>query len=653
MKSPFKFLDAFTRNDGDVFFGRKDETEELFRLVFKTPLLLVYGLSGTGKTSLIQCGLGNKFDGPDWFPLFIRRQNNINESLQQAVNTALNGRAPRGLNEDLFYLHRYYLCPIYLIFDQFEELFILGSAEERRQFIENLNTLLIQNQTAFKIILVMREEYIGQLYDFEKVIPTLFDFRLRVEPMNNAKVRDVVQQSFARFNIFLEDIKDIDNEDIKKDLLQIMIDNLSEQKSSIQLPYLQVYLDMLYREDFQRTYARERQEDELPPLNLTRQEIQDFGQIENVLEKFLREQETAIQVQLSQEHRDVPPQIVRQVLDVFVSEEGTKRPIRFERVNKHIILEEKFQELLPSLPEHLLTNCLEALEHNRLLRFTDENIELAHDSLADLINKKRSPEQLRLNEIRRSLINNFIGFQQTKEFLTRKQLNIYEEFIPILQLDNEILNFIEKSRQYIEAKEQAESARQKRELRRTRQFLIVVSLVAAVALGLFVWALQLQQKAVQATNQLTERVVENYQTNADNLKKEGRYREAIEPIRIALGLIGDANPTLKTNLDSTANILQQIATLVENADSLARIEEELPNALRQYQKAYDLSPDNILQANINRINNQINQLFINYKDRALNILSFSGCPFALPYLQKAQTLKPGDAEVEAALSRCQ
>ncbi|MDX1941927.1 MAG: hypothetical protein SFU99_15300 [Saprospiraceae bacterium] len=653
MKSPFKFLDAFTRNDSDVFFGRKDETEELFRLVFKTPLLLVYGLSGTGKTSLIQCGLGNKFDGPDWFPLFIRRQNNINESLQQAVNTALSGRTPRGLNEDLFYLHRYYLCPIYLIFDQFEELFILGSAEERRQFIENLNTLLIQNQTAFKIILVMREEYIGQLYDFEKVIPTLFDFRLRVEPMNNTKVRDVVQQSFARFNIFLENIEETDAEGNQKDLLQLMIDNLSEQKSSIQLPYLQVYLDMLYREDFVRTYGRERQDDELPPLNLTRQEIQDFGQIENVLEKFLREQETAIQVQLSQEHRDVPPQIVHQILDAFVSEEGTKRPIRFERVNKNIILEAKIQELLPSLPEYLLTDCLEALEHNRLLRFTDENIELAHDSLADLIDRQRSDQQRQLNEIKRRLRNNFIEFQQTKEFLTRKQLNVYEEFLPQIQLDEELQKFIQESRQYVEAKEQEEIARQKRELRRTRQFLIVVSLVAAVALGLFVWALQLQQKAVQATKELTQRVIENYQTNAESLKNEGKYREATNPIREALDLIGDTNPTLKSKLDSTTNILERIATLVETADSLARQEDQLPNALQKYQTAYELSPDNILQGKVNQTNSEINRLFADYKDRALNILSFSGCTRALELLQKAQALKPGDTEIVAALQRCQ
>ncbi len=67
-REPFKFLDAYTKEDGDIFFGRDAEAEELHPRVFQSRLLLVYGPSGTGKTSLIQCGLGSQFDEADWFP---------------------------------------------------------------------------------------------------------------------------------------------------------------------------------------------------------------------------------------------------------------------------------------------------------------------------------------------------------------------------------------------------------------------------------------------------------------------------------------------------------------------------------------------------------------------------------------------------------
>ena len=79
MTSPFKFLDAYEQRDKPVFFGRDAEIEQLYRLVFETNLVLVYGQSGTGKTSLIQCGLANRFAETDWFQLFVRRTDNINQ----------------------------------------------------------------------------------------------------------------------------------------------------------------------------------------------------------------------------------------------------------------------------------------------------------------------------------------------------------------------------------------------------------------------------------------------------------------------------------------------------------------------------------------------------------------------------------------------
>ena len=61
MNSPFKFLDAYDSQDKEIFFGREEEIEQLYKLIFQTNLMLVYGQSGTGKTSLIQCGLANRF----------------------------------------------------------------------------------------------------------------------------------------------------------------------------------------------------------------------------------------------------------------------------------------------------------------------------------------------------------------------------------------------------------------------------------------------------------------------------------------------------------------------------------------------------------------------------------------------------------------
>ena len=154
MKSPFKFLDSFTKEDKNIFFGRDQETEELYQKVFESKLLLVYGVSGTGKSSLIQCGLANKFQESDWLPISIRRGADINESLTNSILKAGDSPLEKGargiddksvkkpsLKKNLRNLYLDNFKPIYLIFDQFEELFIFGSKTEKEDFIKSIKNL--------------------------------------------------------------------------------------------------------------------------------------------------------------------------------------------------------------------------------------------------------------------------------------------------------------------------------------------------------------------------------------------------------------------------------------------------------------------------------------------------------------------------------
>jgi AAA+ ATPase superfamily predicted ATPase len=239
-RSPFKFLDPYELKDKAIFFGRDEEIERLYEMVFETNILLVYGPSGSGKTSLIQCGLAAQFKRTDWFEIFIRRRDNINQSLKQAMVERARTELPDGasLSERVESLFLDYFKPIYLIFDQFEELYILGDEKERAHFIQQIAEL-VESDLNCKIIIVMREEYIAQLYDFEKQVPQLFEKRLRVEPMNFTNVATVIKGTTSQFNILLED---------QEDTIQRIIENISDQKSGVQLSYLQVYLDRLYRE---------------------------------------------------------------------------------------------------------------------------------------------------------------------------------------------------------------------------------------------------------------------------------------------------------------------------------------------------------------------------------------------------------------------
>ena len=73
MNAPFKFLDSYQKDELDVFFGRDKDTERLYDALSGVKHLLVYGPSGAGKTSLIECGLRNQFSDADWLAITVRR----------------------------------------------------------------------------------------------------------------------------------------------------------------------------------------------------------------------------------------------------------------------------------------------------------------------------------------------------------------------------------------------------------------------------------------------------------------------------------------------------------------------------------------------------------------------------------------------------
>ena len=510
-KSPFKFLDPFTLEDKNVFFGRKKETRLLHRQVLRTRLLLLYGLSGTGKTSLIQCGLAGEFNGPDWLPIWVRHQTDINDSLQSAMQRILpeiKGTVPDQIRE----LYQHYFRPVYLIFDQFEELFIFGKEEEKKLFTATLKSIVSEDLPC-TVLLVIREEFLGRLYPIEKVIPGLFDFRMRVEPMEAAKVKEVLINSFREFNISIIDNKketesdneqNVDNED-PNDPFELIISNVSQGKSGIELPYLQVYLDQLYRRGYEDA------DDILPgqkwpDRNFTRKEIKQLGTLKNVLAHYLSEQKKQIQEKLTEKNPSIAPDTVKNVLDKFVSEEGTKRPIRYIREQRLERVAEEHLGIFPVLPPGVLTACLQELETAQILRFEDEYLELAHDSLAAIINNERTDEQRDRNNMKSQIRLALTDFGKSEEYLTTKQLVRFEDVVT--DLNPEERQFYEYSQKARKAEAEAELNKEKQQIRETRNWLMtaIIAFVIAVAVAViaiiqFQKAEKEKEKANQATMQ--------------------------------------------------------------------------------------------------------------------------------------------------------
>ncbi|MDM0053037.1 tetratricopeptide repeat protein [Variovorax sp. J22R115] len=216
----------FEEKDSEQFHGRKAATQELLLRVMSVRLLLQFAPSGVGKTSLLNAGLFPALRPRNYFP-FIVRLNQTTEGLLQAVRTSLVDaarkfglidpiipEAPQSLwmliaGTQLWSRDLILLTPV-LVFDQFEEVFTLHDDGFRKVFASEVGELAsgvtriapnaegdaqTSNATAapaVKIIISLREEYLGKIEEFSASIPDLFRERLRLAPLTPREAEEAI-----------------------------------------------------------------------------------------------------------------------------------------------------------------------------------------------------------------------------------------------------------------------------------------------------------------------------------------------------------------------------------------------------------------------------------------------------------------------------
>jgi hypothetical protein len=561
---PFKFLDAYTLDDSAFYFGRDEEIAAMYEMIFQTDLLLVYGGSGTGKTSLIQCGLAARFQTHEWLSLFVRRGNDINKSLEKILLEA--GGDIAGEDHDLDWLDQdwtqepttatkqtselarrfkaIYLSnfkPIYLIFDQFEELYILGSKDEQNAFFETIKEILRLEQP-IKIIISIREEYLGYLYEFERKVPQLLRKKLRVEPMNYDKVKEVIMR-VGKNPESLVTLREGEEEQITAGVFAKI--KGKERRISIELPYLQVFLDKLY-------LTCTGDESRTSEAQFSLATLQTIGDIGDVLRDLLDDQ-----VQKTAENLALKPEFIWQVLSPFVTLDGTKEPLSHEMLCNR----------LPAADPEIIKQILLAFVNRRILRYSENEqlYEIAHDSLAKQIHAKRSDEEIALLEVQRLVKSQALIKEASREYFTERQLQLIEPFLDKYTPGKAELDWIEQSRRHIEAQKAAEKQKQQEELamarkrlRKTRMLLAMALLALLFAVWQFYDANQAKKEAIRQEEVATEKSKE-----AENALRNFKAEQA-ERWRIEFD-----NLVKRTEIIRNADIAIPEAIIIE-MDSIAR-----------------------------------------------------------------------------------
>jgi hypothetical protein len=214
-----------------LFRGRDKEVDEILHSVLSYDLFLIYAVSGMGKTSILTAGVLEPLRERDFFPVIVRlnrpgtspvelvdaqvRETGAASGIdvtRSPVESRTNGE-PATLWDLLGGLEVWRgntLLQLVIVFDQFEELFTLGwSDDERTQFIAQFGEIVRRHRIApahgqeqetglpaprVKFVLLMREDFLGQLEALAVHVPQIMHRRFRLDGLSPDQAEAAVRE---------------------------------------------------------------------------------------------------------------------------------------------------------------------------------------------------------------------------------------------------------------------------------------------------------------------------------------------------------------------------------------------------------------------------------------------------------------------------
>jgi energy-coupling factor transporter ATP-binding protein EcfA2 len=251
--NPFPGLRPFTAGEDEYFFGRKSESEEIVGKLKKNRFVAVTGASGSGKSSLIYCGVipeirRQSLKESSWRVISIKPGNNPVANL--AAGIVGSGFSPdlKNRNEEVIKILKenrdgiakaLSLLPVkegertLLVIDQFEELFRYGSPEtgmiytrEASEFVHLLTNAITGNNNDFYTVIAIRTDFISECAQFELFTQLLNNSNFLVSKMTRENVREVITGPV-----------ELAGANIDNDLVEVLINDINERAD--QLPILQ------------------------------------------------------------------------------------------------------------------------------------------------------------------------------------------------------------------------------------------------------------------------------------------------------------------------------------------------------------------------------------------------------------------------------
>ena len=225
---------------GEALFGRDRELTDLCSTLVAARIVLLYSVSGAGKSSLVEAGLRPELErrrfalfptirvGQDLSHLYhgtVRNRYTLSALLSLEEGRPVEARfQPSTLAEmtlvdylPLLLAERGEPADPCLLFDQFEELFTLDPVDgsTKRVFLEDVGLAL--RDPGRWALFSMREEYIAQLDPFRSLIPDRLERRARLELLGPDAARKAMEGPATNSGLpFARDAADVLIDDLRK-----------------------------------------------------------------------------------------------------------------------------------------------------------------------------------------------------------------------------------------------------------------------------------------------------------------------------------------------------------------------------------------------------------------------------------------------------
>lgn len=564
-KNRFIGSKSYEEEDNEIFYGRKQEARELIQLININSFTLFYGRSGLGKTSLLKAGVFPELYRKNYLPIYFRFNfTDETKDYIKLIEDILIGKNKTEIDDKLFqvqniesnetlweYFHHkpitnsktgIAVTPL-LVFDQFEEIFTLGTKEKSGEFRDNVKLLveflsdLIENSppdnlpeekrmklryehasapVPVKVIFSFKEEYLSSFYSLSSHIPSMAysNLQYRLLPLNYEK----------GYSIIHEVSQELFEEEAIEETLRVITESgtIDEAKQRDVDSFLL------------SVFCASRVEELAEGKKISKEDVAkvDIQKLINSLYKNIVDE-----LQLNKEEKLF-------IEDKLITPEGYRLPV--------------YLSVAESIPNLRIAKIKELEQKNVLRRFIiDGNpcIEIIHDKYAAAV---KSDRDFRLNAERENL--NLIKAQEELKRKTKETNDLLEK----QRIELELKRASEEKRiSEVEADLALEKLKRERKIRR----IMVIALFFSIAMAIITLiSFNQSQINLKKANTANSELHEAGKTTNDQNKQ----------LRLQMDIVSNNNKQIRSmivelrELNKLANEKKQLA--IANADQASKQE---------------------------------------------------------------------------------